>query len=48
MKADNMIEKNGTICENLVTPVSDHAEVVVAGGGIAGIAAALAAARNGA
>ncbi|MBR3762662.1 MAG: FAD-dependent oxidoreductase [Lachnospiraceae bacterium] len=37
-----------TITENLVTPVTEKYDVVVAGGGVAGIAAALAAARQGA
>lgn len=36
------------IHENLVTPVTAECDVLVAGGGIAGIAAALSAARNGA
>jgi len=36
------------IRENLLTPVTDHFDVIVAGGGVAGIAAALAAARQGA
>lgn len=38
----------GHITESIVTPVKDKAEVIIAGGGVAGIAAALAAARNGA
>lgn len=37
-----------TIRENLQTPVKDKCDVLVAGGGVAGIAAALAAARQGA
>lgn len=37
-----------TICETLSTPVTDSCDVLVAGGGFAGIAAALAAARTGA
>ena len=37
-----------TVNESLSTPVSYTADVLVAGGGIAGIAAALAAARSGA
>lgn len=37
-----------TICESLSTPVTDSCDVLVAGGGFAGIAAALAAARTGA
>ena len=36
------------ITENLQTPITDRCDVLVAGGGIAGVAAALAAARNGA
>lgn len=36
-----------TICENLSTPITYQTDVVVAGGGFAGIAAALSAARNG-
>ena len=36
------------IHESLYTPISDRCDVLVAGGGIAGVAAALAAARNGA
>jgi hypothetical protein len=36
------------ICEQLSTPITDRCDVLVAGGGVAGIAAALAAARNGA
>ena len=40
--------KEGNITENLVTPVILGADVAVAGGGVAGIAAALSAARAGA
>lgn len=36
------------ICEHLSTPVTERCDVLIAGGGVAGIAAALAAARNGA
>lgn len=38
---------NETFYENIKTPVQFETEVAVAGGGIAGIAAALAAARHG-
>ena len=34
--------------EKIVTPIKDNFDVIVAGGGVAGIAAALAAARQGA
>jgi hypothetical protein len=37
-----------SITENITTPVKDHYDVVVAGGGVAGVAAALAARRAGA
>ena len=37
-----------TLCEKLSTPINYSADVVVAGGGIAGISCALAAARQGA
>ncbi|MBR2371053.1 MAG: FAD-dependent oxidoreductase [Clostridia bacterium] len=40
--------KQNSIVESLSTPIKDKASVIVAGGGVAGIAAAIAAARNGA
>lgn len=43
-----MERKAEKLIENLVTPVTYTADVVVAGGGVAGIAAALSAAREGA
>ena len=43
-----MNDKNAYIKENLVTPVAFGCDVAVAGGGVAGIAAALSAARAGA